>query len=223
MDETAVMTLQSPWTEFVPAAQAREQDVGEEQAMITAFVGLPVPRDVADVLEKAQGGLHAGELVPKACFFVSVVELGVVPEAVIDDIRRALADVRVGPFYMNVSGVNTQGVNSPGDNTQGGNAPRVVYAGTDTTNGLKTLYTQVTRLVRKAGLPLDPGRVAPSITIAEFDELGPGDLRQIMSFLSRREALRAGPFPVTDFSLIVMREDPAGLVQEVLETYPLSL
>lgn len=181
--------------------------------MITAFVGLPLPRDVADVLEKAQGGLHAGEMVPKECFFVSVVELGVQPEAMIEAIRRALTNVRVGPFYMNVAGVNTLG----------GNAPRMVYAGTDTPNGLKQLHTQVTREVRKAGLPLALERVAPFIAIAEFDELGPNDLRQIMSFLSRREALKAGPFPVTDFNLIVMREDEEGLVQEVLESYPLSL
>lgn len=75
----------------------------------------------------------------------------------------------------------------------------------------------------KAGLPLKPERLAPYVTIAEFDELGPNDLRGIMSFLSRRAALRAGPFPATDFNLIVIREDKEGLVQEVLETYPLSL
>jgi len=181
--------------------------------MITAYVGLPLPCDVADVLEKAQGGLHADEMVPKECFFTSIVELGELADDVIGDIRWALANVRVGPFYMNVTGVDTLG----------GNAPRVVYAGTDTPNGLKELHTQICREVRKAGVPLALERLAPFITIAEFDELGPNDLRQIMSFLSRREAMKVGPFPVTDFNLIVMREDEEGLVQEVLESYPLSL
>lgn len=181
--------------------------------MMTAFVGLPLPRDVADVLEKAQAGLHAGVMVPRECFFVSVVELGELPEAMVDTVRAALAQIRVGPFYMNVDGVDTQG----------GNAPRMVYAGTDTPRGLRELHGEVCRELRKAGLPLKPERLAPYVTIAEFDELGPNDLREIMSFLSRRAALRAGPFPATDFNLIVMREDKEGLVQEVLESYPLSL
>jgi len=181
--------------------------------MITAYVGLPLPREVAGVLEKAQGGLHAGEMVPKECFFISVVDLGVQKQAAIDDIRNALGEVRVGPFYMNVVGVKTRG----------GKAPRVVVAGTDTPSGLKKLRDQAMRRIRDAGLPLEPERFVPYITIAEFDELGPNDLRQIMSFLSRREALKAGPFPVTDFNLIVTREGEEGLVQEVLESYPLSL
>ncbi len=181
--------------------------------MITAYVGLPLPRDVADVLEKAQGGLHAGMMVPKECFFITIADLGELTEAALADVRKALADVRVGPFYMNVSGVSTHG----------GNAPRVVFAGTDTPNGLKKLHNLVMREVRKAGLPLEHAQFVPYISIAEFDELGPNDLRQIMSFLSRREALAAGPFPVTDMQLIVMRDGPEGLVQETLETWPLSL
>ena len=181
--------------------------------MITAFIGLPLPRDVADVLVKAQGGLHAGEPVPRECFFVAVAALGEVTEDALGAIRRELAQVRVGPFYLNVAGVDTTG----------GGDTRIVYAGTDTPRGLKELHAQASRAVRKAGLPLPPERAAPHITIAEFGALGPNDLQQIMSFLSRREALKAGPLPVTDFALIVLREDDEGLVQETLQTYPLSL
>lgn len=181
--------------------------------MITGFVGLPLPREVADVLEKAQGGLHAGEPVPRECFFVSVVALGELSEEMLGTVRRALAEVRAGPFYLSIDGVDTQG----------GKAPRVVHAGTDTPRGLRDLHTEVCRTVRKAGLPLEPQQPAPSVAIAEFDELGPNDLREIMSFLSRREALHAGPFAVTDFDLIVMRETGEGLVQEAVESYPLSL
>lgn len=180
--------------------------------MITACVALPIPSEVAEVLEKAQEGLHAGELLPREAFFVTVVDLGEVSAGDLRTIEGALHEVRQSPFYVKVSGVGTQGSD-----------PRIVHAETDRAPGMENLHSQVGRALRKAGIPLEISRLAPRITIAEFPEMGQHDMRHIMSFLSRREGMEAGRFPATDFQLIAMHDTEEGLMQETVATYQLRL
>lgn len=178
--------------------------------MVAARVVLPLPKDVHDVLEKALGGLHAGRPVPRALINLPLADLGNQPDAMIDAVRRKLGEVSTGPFWIKLEGLGTLG----------GNAPHTLYAEADLSRGLKDLHTLVGRAVREAGVPLEYQRWTPHVPIARFEALGQHDLKQIMSFLSRRAALTAGPFPVTDFQLIALRPDTPE--PEVLETYPLN-
>lgn len=126
-----------------------------------------------------------------------------------DAVRKKLADVSTGPFWIKLEGLGTLG----------GNAPHTLYAEADLARGLKDLHTLVGRAVREAGVPLDYQKWTPHVPMARFDALGQHDLKQIMSFLSRRAALSAGPFAVTDFELVAL---PADAEPEVLESYSLS-
>ncbi|MEM9059786.1 MAG: RNA 2',3'-cyclic phosphodiesterase [Pseudomonadota bacterium] len=174
------------------------------------FVGLPVPRDIVDVLEKAQGGLHAGEPERRENFHVWLTELGELSEPQLEKVREALARVAVGPFYIQVDGLGTIG----------GNAPTVLYAELDQPRGLKSLHRLVGREAREAGLSVAHARVDPHIPVARFGDMGQHDLKQIMSFLSRRASLSAGPFPVTDFNLYRhgSAEEPEN---DIVESYEL--
>lgn len=177
--------------------------------MVAAAVVLPLPGEVVDALTKALGGLHAGRPVPPEAMSLPLAELGEPSDAVLDAVRQKLAEVSTGPFWIKLEGLGTLG----------GNAPHTLYAEADLARGLKDLHTLVGRAVREAGVPLDYQKWTPHVPMARFDALGQHDLKQIMSFLSRRAALSAGPFAVTDFELVAL---PADAEPEVLESYSLS-
>ena len=159
--------------------------------MRQVLVGVPLPRDIAEVLEKAQGGLHTGRLVGRADMHVQLADLGPQPEEKTAAVAEALQKVEAGPFYLSLEGLGMRG----------GAAPDTLYAEADLPAGLKTLHKQVGRAVRLAEVELAHERYTPYVALARFGALGAHDLKQIMSFLSRRMSLSAGPFPVTDFQL----------------------
>lgn len=180
--------------------------------MPAAFVVLPLPREVRDVLATAQGGLHAGSPVPPDQLNLPLADLGDQPEDRLTAVRTALAEVAPGPFHVKLQGVGTLG----------GNSPHTLYAEAELSPGLKDLHALVRRALRDVDIVLDYQRWTPHVPIARFEALGQHDLKQIMSFLSRRAGLSAGPFPVTDFELIVHRPGPGGPVTEVIESFALS-
>ncbi|MEM7213672.1 MAG: RNA 2',3'-cyclic phosphodiesterase [Pseudomonadota bacterium] len=176
------------------------------------FIGSPVPRDIVDILEKAQGGLHAGLPEKRKNFHVWLGDLGEQSDDAITKVCEALERVKVGPFYLSFEGLGTLG----------GNAPTVLYAELEQSKGLKSLHRLVGREVREAGVSMPHARVDPHIPMAHFGEIGQHDLKQIMSFLSRRAALTGGPFPVTDFNLYRYGEDVTQ-DNEIVKGFELSL
>ncbi len=175
-------------------------------------VGIPLPRDVTEILAKAQGGLHAGEPVPPECFYLLIADLGEQPNLIIDKLRTALEAVGGAPFYVKLEGLGTIG----------GQRPTELYAEAELPAGLKALHKSVGVVVREAGVELAYQRYTPRVVLAEFPEIGQHDLKQIMSFLSRRQSLSAGPFPVTQYCLYALRETEEGTVQETISTYELT-
>lgn len=180
--------------------------------MAEAIVGIPLPREVAQKLAHAQGGLETGEHVEPEAFMLLLAELGDQPEDRLQAVRNALDAVSSNVFYVEVEGLGTLG----------GAAPTRVYAEVKLTDPLKELHRQVGAVIRDAGVPLPYQGYTPQIPLAHFGALGQFDLRQIMSFVSRRAGLRAGPFPVTKFALYAVREDEGGELLEQLADYPLS-
>ena len=180
--------------------------------MASYFIGAPVPRDISEKLEKALGGLHAGVPERSKNFHILLGDLGEQPDDVIDGICEALERVAIGPFYLSVEGLGTLG----------GNAPTVLYAELEQAKGLKSLHRLVGREVREAGVSMAHARVDPHIPMARFGDMGQHDLKQIMSFLSRRAALTAGPFPVTDFNLYRAGTDEAP-DNEIVKSFVVSL
>ena len=180
--------------------------------MALYFIGIPVPRDISEKLDKAVGGLHAGVPERLKNYHILLGDLGEQSQETIDGVCAALERVAVGPFYLSVEGLGTLG----------GNAPTVLYAELEQAKGLKTLHRLIGREVREAGVSMAHARVDPHIPMARFGEMGQHDLKQIMSFLSRRAALSAGPFPVTDFNLYKAGTDTEP-DNEVVKSFVVSL
>ena len=181
--------------------------------MKTAIVGVPIPAEVRATLEKAQGGLHTGNMVTGENMHVSIAEFGEQPDWMIDKLKSSLAQVEVGPFYIEIDGVGTEG----------GQSPTQVHAEIADPKQLKKLNRQVTRIARVEGVDVPHQAWSPTIRLATFGELGQHDMKQILSFCSRRVGLSADPFPATEFVLWDVREQDGRTVHDPIETYRLRM
>ena len=180
--------------------------------LVHAVIGVPLPRDVIAILEKAQGGLPVGRHVAPKGMHVGLADLGEHLGPGVQSVREKLHAVESGPFYLSIDGLGTRG----------GQQPTEVYAEIEKSTGLRNLHKMVGRAVRLAGVELSHERFTPGVAIAHFGDMAQHDLKQIMSFLSRRAGLSAGPFPVTDFALYAVKPAGNGIAYEEIETYPLT-
>jgi RNA 2',3'-cyclic 3'-phosphodiesterase len=180
--------------------------------VIRAFVGIPLPGEVADALEAAQAGIPAGRIVPYENFHVTIAFLGEQPRPVLEDAHDALAAVRVPGFSLRIDELGVFG----------GARPRVLFASVAPEPGLAQLHRKVLRAVREAGIELPRERFHPHVTLARFgDGLRGEDAAEMEAFVARRIGLRAGPFPVESFVLYRSHLGRAGPTYEALAEYPL--
>jgi RNA 2',3'-cyclic 3'-phosphodiesterase len=181
--------------------------------VIRAFVGIPLPGEVADALEAAQAGIPAGRTVPWDNFHVTIAFLGEQPRPVLEDAHHALEAVRVPGFSLRIEGLGMFG----------GGRPRVLFAQVAAEPGLARLHRKVLRAVREAGIELARERFHPHVTLARFgDGLRGEDAAEMQAFLARRIGVRAGPFPVESFVLYRSHLGRAGPTYEALAEYPLA-
>lgn len=181
--------------------------------MKSAIVGIPIPAEVRSTLEKAQGGLHTGRMAPGENMHVGVAEFGEQPDWMIDKLMASLAQVEVAPFYVSVAGLGTEG----------GQSPTAVFAEIEDPKTLKKLNRQVTRIARVEGVDIPHAGYNPGIVLATFGELGPHDMKTILSFCSRRAGMTAGPFPATEFVLWEVVEKDGRTVHDPIQTYRLRM
>jgi RNA 2',3'-cyclic 3'-phosphodiesterase len=190
--------------------------------VIRAFIGIPLPREVAEALEAAQAGIPAGRVVPYENFHVTLAFLGEQPRPVLEDVHDALDGVRVPGFWLRIEGLGMFG----------GPRPRVLFAEVAAEPGLAQLRRKVLRAVQEAGIELGRERFRPHVTLARFGarfgaRLDDGGLRgedaaEMQAFVARRLGLRAGPFAVESFVLYRSHLGRAGPIYEALAEYPLA-
>lgn len=181
--------------------------------MIRAFVGIPLPEEVADVLEAAQAGMPAGRVVPAENFHITIAFLGEQPRPVLEDAHDALDEVRAPGFSLRIEGLGMFG----------GDRPRVLFASVAPEPGLELLRRKVQRAVRGAGIDLARARFHPHVTLARFgDGLRGEAAAEMQSFVARRVGVRAGPFSVDRFVFFRSHLGRSGPTYEALAEYPLA-
>lgn len=181
--------------------------------MIRAFIGIPLPDEVAGDLEAVQAGIPAGRAVPRENFHVTLAFLGTQPRPVLEDAHDALDAVRTPGFRLRIEGLGMFG----------GPRPRVLFAQVAAEPGLSQLRRKVLRAVHEAGIEIARERFHPHVTLARFgDGLRGEDAAEIQGFVGRRIGVRAGPFTVGSFVLYRSHLGRAGPVYEALAEYPLT-
>ncbi|TPI13593.1 RNA 2',3'-cyclic phosphodiesterase [Mesorhizobium sp. B4-1-3] len=172
------------------------------------FTALEIPRDAALSLSLLRGGLPGARWIDVENYHLTLRFIGDVEGHVADEIANALDRVDRSSFQMTLSGVGAFG----------GKKPHAVWAGVSASPDLTALQGEIDRICQRLGLPADPRKFSPHVTLARLRNASPLDVAQ---YLSARGNFAALPFRVGRFVLMSSRDSVGGGPYIVEEAWPL--
>jgi 2'-5' RNA ligase len=173
------------------------------------FTALEIPRDAALSLSLLRGGLPGARWTDVENYHITLRFIGDVEGHVADEIANALDRVRRPSFPLTLSGVGAFG----------GRKPHAVWAGVTASPDLTALQGEIERICQRLGLPSDPRKFMPHVTLARLRNASPVE---VAHYLSARGNFAAMPFRVGRFVLMSSRDSVGGGPYIVEEAWPLS-
>jgi RNA 2',3'-cyclic 3'-phosphodiesterase len=165
--------------------------------MIRLFVALPVSGAVADRLEMLQSGVPGARWSTREQFHLTLRFIGEVDgrdAAAIDD---ALAGISAPSFSVQLKGVGEFG----------GRTPRALWAGVAPNEALVHLQRKIETAIQRAGLPPEPRKYTPHVTLARLRATPQG---KVMDYLVDQALFAAPPFEARSFTLYSSTLSPNG-------------
>lgn len=173
------------------------------------FTALEIPRDASLSLSLLRGGLPGARWIDPENYHLTLRFFGDVEGHVADEIANALDRVRRPSFTLALSGVAAFGSRKP----------HSVYAAAAATPDLTALQAEIERICQRLGLPADPRKFVPHVTIARLRNAAAGD---VADWLSARGNFATMPFRVGRFVLMSSRDSVGGGPYVVEEAWPLA-
>lgn len=172
------------------------------------FTALEIPRDAALSLSLLRGGLPGARWIDVENYHITLRFIGDVAGHVADDIANELDRVRRPSFTLALSGVGAFGQKKP----------HAIWAGVTASPDLSGLQAEIDRICHRIGIPTDPRKFMPHVTLARLRSSSPVD---VASYLSARGNFAATPFRVGRFVLMSSRDSVGGGPYIVEEAWPL--
>lgn len=172
------------------------------------FTALEIPRDAALSLSLLRGGLPGARWIEVEDYHITLRFIGDVEGHVADEIANALDRVRRLSFAVTLSGVGAFGSKKP----------HSIYAGVAPSPDLAALQAEIERICQRLGLPADPRKFVPHVTLARLRNASDGDVAR---YLSGRGNFAAMPFRAGRFVLMSSRDMVGGGPYVVEEAWPL--
>ncbi|GLS30133.1 2'-5' RNA ligase [Mesorhizobium albiziae] len=173
------------------------------------FTALEIPRDAAMSLSLLRGGLPGARWIDVENYHLTLRFIGDIEGHVADEIANALDRVRRPSFSLTLSGVGAFGSKKP----------HAVWAGTAPSPDLNALQAEIERICQRIGIPSDPRKFAPHVTLARLRNTSPAD---VAHYLSARGNFAAMPFKVGRFVLMSSRDSVGGGPYIIEEAWPLG-
>lgn len=155
------------------------------------FVAVPVPAHIADDLADLCSGIPGARWVPPENFHITLRFLGEVDGVQADDVHEALTRIAAPGFELSLASLGAFGDQKK---------TRSLWAGIDPSTALAHLRGKVESAAVRAGLPPEPRRFKPHVTLARFRN-GGGVAPEIHQFIARNALYRSEPFVVDHFTL----------------------
>jgi len=172
------------------------------------FTALEIPRDAALSLSLLRGGLPGARWIDVENYHLTLRFIGDVEGHVADEIANALDRVRRPPFQLNLSGVGAFGSKKP----------HAIWAGVAPSPDLNALQAEIERICQRIGVPSDPRKFVPHVTLARLKNASDID---VAHYLSGRGNFSTLPFKVGRFVLMSSRDSVGGGPYIVEEAWPL--
>lgn len=173
------------------------------------FTALEIPRDAALSLSLLRGGLPGARWIDVENYHLTLRFIGDVEGHVADEVANALDRIDRSSFSLTLSGVGAFGQKKP----------HAVWAGVIPSPDLNLLQADIDRICKRLGVPTDPRKFTPHVTLARLRNSSP---LEVARYLSARGNFAAMPFRVGRFVLMSSRDSVGGGPYVVEEAWPLS-
>ena len=175
--------------------------------MLRLFVGINFPPELKLRLSLLCTGLPGAKWVDPGNFHLTLRFIGEIGEDVAADVDDALSRLRARRFTLQIAGTGVFG-----------DKPRSLWVGIERSPELVGLRDKIEQALIRVGLPPEPRKFAPHVTLARLRD---PPLDKLRDFLTAHAGFRADPLPVEGFSLIASFQTKAGSVYEDQADYPL--
>jgi 2'-5' RNA ligase len=176
--------------------------------MLRLFVGIEFPPELKLRLSLLCSGIAGARWVDPGNFHLTLRFIGEIDEGTAADVDEALLRLRGRPFSVQLAGVGVFG----------GDKLRQLWVGVERDPALSALQGKIELALIRIGLPPEPRKYVPHVTLARLREPRRDELQQ---FLAAHAQFRAEPLRVDSFSLIASYLTKAGSVYEDQADYPL--
>jgi RNA 2',3'-cyclic 3'-phosphodiesterase len=176
--------------------------------MLRLFVGIEFPPELKLHLSLLQSGVAGAKWVDPGNFHLTLRFIGEVDEGTAADVDESLSRLKARRFSLQLCGAGVFG----------NGKPRQLWVGVEREPALATLQGKIEQALIRAGLPPEPRKFAPHVTLARLREPKRDDIQR---FLAANAQFRAEPLRVDRFSLIASYPTKAGSVYEDQADYEL--
>jgi RNA 2',3'-cyclic 3'-phosphodiesterase len=177
--------------------------------MLRLFVGIPFPPELKLRLSLLCSGIPNARWVDPGNLHLTLRFIGEISEDVAADVDGALARLRARRFALQLTGTGVFG----------GDRPRNLWVGVERNPDLVALRDKVEQALTRIGLPPEPRKFSPHVTLARFNN---PPIDELAAYLAAHAGFRADPLPVEAFSLIASFPTKSGSVYEDQADYPLQ-
>jgi 2'-5' RNA ligase len=176
--------------------------------MLRLFVGIEFPPELKLRLSLLCSGIAGARWVDPGNFHLTLRFIGEIDEGTAADVDEALLRLRGRAFSVQLAGVGVFG----------GEKLRQLWVGVEREPALSALQGKIELALIRIGLPPEPRKYVPHVTLARLRDPRRDELQQ---FLAAHARFRADPLRVDSFSLIASYLTKAGSVYEDQADYPL--
>jgi 2'-5' RNA ligase len=173
------------------------------------FTALEIPRNAAMSLSLLRGGLPGARWIDVENYHITLRFIGDIDNRTADEVVNRLDRIDRPEFQVNLTGIGSFGSKKP----------HSIWAGVSPSADMTALQGEIERICQRLGLPPDPRKFTPHVTLAR---LRSSRLDDVVHYLSGRGDFRTSPFTVGRFVLMSSKESVGGGPYIVEEAFPLS-
>ncbi|MBP2550355.1 2'-5' RNA ligase [Neorhizobium galegae] len=173
------------------------------------FTALEIPRNAAMSLSLLRGGLPGARWIDVENYHITLRFIGDVDGRTADEIVNRLDRVDREEFQISLNGIGSFGSKKP----------HSVWAGVSASPELNALQGEIERICQRIGLPPDPRKFMPHVTLAR---LRSARVEDVVHYLSGRGNFYTAPFMVGRFVLMSSKESVGGGPYLTEEIFPLQ-
>lgn len=162
------------------------------------FTGLEVPESIARDLALHRGGLPGARWIEPDLYHITLRFLGDVDGRVARDVEDLLGTVGRAPIDVELTGLDAFG----------GSRPRALIATVAPHRALADLQAEHERVARQAGLPPEPRKFTPHVTLARLN--GATSARHVADYLAMQGHVPRRTFTAERFVLFSARASTGG-------------